>query len=370
MTDYYEVLGVSKHASADEIKRAYRRLARELHPDVNGGDRTAEERFKLVTEAYDTLSDPEKRRSYDTYGTRSPQGDPFGAGPFAPNFSDIFQTVFGGGFGGQTSSGPRRGEDIETEVRLTFEEAVFGTEKEISMKMPTTCQTCGGSGAKAGTSPKVCNQCQGAGTVRKVAQSFLGRMVTAVTCDACYGEGRVIADPCPDCRGEGRRTTERRFSIEVPAGADNGLVLRLTGRGAAAPRGGQPGSLYVHVLVAPSERFHRDGNNLLANVHVSAVQAALGAVVDFATLDGSESIEIHPGTQPNTEIRLKGRGVPILSGRGRGRGDLVLSVQVDVPGVLSVEEETLWRQLAELRGESVLDSQEHGLFSKLKSAFK
>ncbi|MHB8189774.1 MAG: molecular chaperone DnaJ [Ferrimicrobium sp.] len=367
MVDYYEVLGVGREAPSEDIKRAYRKLARQLHPDVNGGDKSAEERFKLVTEAYDTLSDQEKRRQYDLYGAQGQ--DAFGGGgPFAPNFSDIFQSVFGGGFAGGGSPGPRRGEDIETEVKLSFEEAVFGMQREISLRMPTTCSTCSGSGAKVGTSPKTCSQCQGTGSVRRVTQSFLGRMITNVTCDVCRGDGRIIAEVCPDCRGEGRRTTERRFVIEVPAGADNGLVLRLTGKGAAAQRGGSPGNLYVHVNVAASDRFVRVGHDLEATLQVSAVQAALGAAVHFASLDGDEEIEIAPGTQPGSIIRLRGKGVPVLS--GRGRGDLAIQVVVDIPAHLAAEEEELWRALAEYRGDSVLSHQEHGLFSKLKSAFK
>lgn len=370
MVDYYEVLGVERGASSEEIKRAYRRLARQLHPDVNGGDKDAENRFKLVTEAYDTLSDPEKRRQYDLYGASGrPESDFFGSGPFSPNFSDIFQTVFGQAFS-QQAAGPRRGEDIETSIELTFEEAVLGCQKEISLRMPTTCQTCQGTGARPGTSPRTCSQCQGTGSVRRVSQSFLGRMVTTVVCDVCRGEGRVVPDPCPDCRGEGRRTTERRYTIEVPPGADNGLVLRLTGKGASAPRGGQPGSLYVHIHVAPSDVFARDGNDLVARLPVSYVQAALGVQLEFASLEGTEYVEVPPGTQPGTRIRLKGKGVPILSGRGRGRGDLVLEVEVHVPQHLSDEEESLLRELAELRGEEVLPHQDHGLIGKIKSAFK
>ncbi|WP_298337297.1 molecular chaperone DnaJ [Ferrimicrobium sp.] len=371
MVDYYEVLGVARSATAEDIKRSYRKLARQLHPDVNGGDKDAENRFKLVTEAYDTLSDPEKRRQYDLYGSSGGAGsDPFGGGPFQPNFTDIFQTVFGQGFGGQEAPGPRRGEDMETAVNLAFEEAVFGCQKEISLKMPTTCPTCSGSGAKVGTSPTVCAQCQGSGSVKRVTQSFLGRMVTTMTCDVCHGEGKVITDLCPDCRGEGRKTLERHFTIEVPPGADNGLVLRLTGKGAAAPRGGQPGSLYVHVNVAPSQRFERQGNDLWMQLPLSYVQAALGAQVDFESLDGPETIEVAPGTQPGATVHLKGKGVPVLSGRGRGRGDLIVAMDVQMPKELSEEEEGLLRQLAELRGEQVLGHHEHGIFSKLKSAFK
>jgi molecular chaperone DnaJ len=372
VVDYYEVLGVSRSASTDEIKRAYRRLARQLHPDVNGGDRAAEERFKLVTEAYDVLSDPEKRRNYDRTGSAQggpfgPQ-DPFAGGPFGPDFSDLFQTVFGG-FGGPTQGAQRRGEDVETEVHLTFEEAVFGAQKEIALRMPAVCQTCQGTGARPGTQPRVCSQCQGTGAVRRITQSFLGRMVTTSTCDVCRGEGTVIAEPCPDCRGEGRRTQERRFVVEVPPGADNGLVLKLSGKGAAAPRGGQPGTLYVHVVVEPSDRFERHGNDLYTRVRISAPQAVLGTRLELETLDGPETIEVPPGTQPGWVTRVRGKGVPALSGR-RGRGDLIVEVVVELPQELSPEEEELWRRLAELRGDAVGDHHDQSLLSKLRSAFK
>lgn len=372
MVDYYEVLGVSRTASSEEIKRAYRRLARQLHPDVNGGDRGAEERFKLVTEAYDVLSDPDKRRTYDRTGSVQGgpfgPGDPFGGGPFGPDFSDLFQTVFGG-FAQQPQGAQRRGEDIETEVRLTFEEAVFGAQKEISLRMPAVCGTCQGTGARPGTQPRVCSQCQGTGAVRRITQSFLGRMVTTATCDVCRGEGTVIADPCPDCRGEGRRTQERRFVVDVPPGADNGLVLKLSGKGPAAPRGGQPGTLYVHVLVEPSDRFERRGNDLVTRVQISAPQAALGTKLELETLDGLEVIEIPAGTQPGWATRVRGRGVPALSGR-RGRGDLIVEVRVEIPTELSAEEDELWRRLAAVRGELVNDHHDQSLLSKLRSAFK
>ncbi len=373
MVDYYEVLGVSRSASTDEIKRAYRRLARQLHPDVNGGDRAAEERFKLVTEAYDVLSDPEKRRQYDRVGSLQGggpfgAGDPFGAGPFGPDFSDLFQSVFGG-FATAGTGGQRRGEDVETEVRLTFEEAVFGAQKEIALRMPAVCQTCQGSGARPGTQPRLCSQCHGTGAVRRVTQSFLGRMVTTSTCDVCRGEGTVIAEPCPDCRGEGRRTQERRFVVDVPPGADNGLVLKLSGKGAAAPRGGQPGTLYVHIVVEPSERFERRGNDLFTRVSVSAPQAVLGTKVALETLDGVETVDVPPGTQPGWVTRIRGRGVPALAGR-RGRGDLIVEVAVELPTELTAEEEELWRRIAQLRGDVVDEHHDQSLLSKLRSAFK
>ena len=259
---------------------------------------------------------------------------------------------------------------METAVNLTFEEAVFGCQKEISLKMPTTCPTCSGSGARPGTSATVCAQCQGSGSVKRVTQSFLGRMVTTMTCDVCHGEGKVVSDLCSDCRGEGRKTLERHFTIEVPPGADNGLVLRLTGKGAAAPRGGQPGSLYVHVNAASSDRFERQGNDLWMRLPISYVQASLGARINFDSLDGTETIEIAPGTQPGSTLHIKGKGVPVLSGRGRGRGDLIVAMDVQMPDELTEEEEGLLRQLAELRGEQVLEHHEHSIFSKLKSAFK
>jgi molecular chaperone DnaJ len=369
--DFYALLGVSRSASGDEIKRAYLRLARELHPDANPGDAAAEERFKRVNLAYETLRDPERRRQYDMFGSSAVRtgGDPF-AGGFAGGFGDLFDAFFGGGAGTSTARnrrGPRKGEDAETTVVLDFAEAVFGVSHEMTVNLPQTCDSCRGSGARPGTTPVTCRECGGAGEVRRVRQSFLGQMVTSMPCHRCGGTGEEVSSPCPDCRGEGRRRVERTFTVEVPPGVDEGATLRLPGRGAGGLRGGPAGDLYVNLKVRPHPTLTRQGVDLHAVVHVAATQAALGATVDLETLDGTEELAIPAGTQNGRELRLRGRGVPVL--QGRGRGDLVVTVVVDTPTDLTKEQDELLRRLADLRGEPVA-SPEPGLMSKLRSAFK
>ena len=378
--DFYELLGVGRSATEDEIKRAYRKLARELHPDANPGDATTEERFKEVTLAYETLRDPERRRRYDMFGPEglrgtgagggAAAGDPFGFG--AGGFGDIFDAFFGGAspFGGGARGargGPVRGGDAEVRIALEFEEAVFGAQKEIEIRLPVACATCSGSGARAGTTPTTCSQCNGSGEVRRVRQSILGQMVTASPCQRCGGMGEEIASPCPECRGDGRVVEERTLLVDVPAGVDHGATLRLSGRGAAGPRGGPAGDLYVHIVVRPHERFGRDGYDLVHELHVPVTQAALGAVFPFETLDGTEELSVPAGTQTGKVFKLRGRGVPHVD--GRGRGDLLVQVVVDTPVGLSPAQEELLRSLAAERGESVAEP-ESGFFSKLRSAFK
>ena len=380
--DYYEVLGVARNASADEIKRAYHRLARKLHPDANPDNSRAEESFKLVNRAYETLKDPERRRRYDMFGD-APRGagggDPFGGmgGAGGAGLGDLFDAFFGGnpfgaggggaGAGRGARRGPRRGEDAEAILELDFTEAVFGADREISVRLPLTCETCAGSGARTGTTPIACATCGGAGEVRRVRQSILGQMVTASPCPRCAGTGEEIPSPCPDCRGEGRRTLEHSFVVEVPPGVDNGQTLRLIGRGASGHRGGPAGDLFVHTRVRPHHSLRRDGDDLIATVHVAMTQAALGMQLQFDTLDGSEELIIPAGTPSGREIRLRGRGVPHL--QSRGRGDLVITVQVDTPGDLTKAQEDLLRQLAAERGEEVA-APEAGLLSKIRGAFK
>jgi molecular chaperone DnaJ len=368
--DYYEILGVDRSASPDDLKKAYRRLARELHPDTNP-DPVAEERFKEVALAYETLSDPERRRRYDTFGAEGPgQGgfDPFGGG----GLGDIFDAFFGGGaspFGGGRGgpSGPPRGTDLELSLELSFEEAVFGVAREVSVRLPVPCEVCAATGAEPGTSPITCVECGGAGQVRRVRQSILGQMVTAGPCSRCAGSGQVVQSPCSACRGEGRVTEERTYTVDVPRGVDDGTSLRLTGRGSAGPRGGPSGDLYVHLRVRPHDRFVRDGYDLVDELHLSMTQAALGADVRYDTLDGEEELSISPGTHSGRVFRLRNKGVPRVD--GRGRGDLHVHVVVDTPDDLDEQQEQLLRQLAALRGESVAPA-EHGLLSRLKGAFK
>ncbi|NQY55168.1 MAG: molecular chaperone DnaJ [Ilumatobacteraceae bacterium] len=383
MADYYDILGVSRTASADEIKRAYRQKARELHPDANSGDAEAAEQFKQVALAYQVLSDDDQRARYDRFGEAGVGGA--GRGPtaedlFGGGLGDIFETFFGGGggggagpfgggspFGGQRGpSGPPRGQDLEVTVDLSFEQAVFGDQIDVDLKLPVTCDTCTGSGAEPGTSPVTCSECGGSGQVQRVRQSLLGQMVTASPCPRCNGLGETIATPCTTCRGEGRITADKTYQVDVPAGVDSGSTLRLGQRGAVGPRGGKPGDLYVHLRVARHPRFVRDELDLVCEVPISIAQAALGTSLELETLDGVEKLVVPPGTQPGREFVLRARGVPRL--RGRGRGDLRAIVSIAVPDDLSDREVELLTEYAEGRGETVGNPKE-GLFSRMKSAF-
>jgi molecular chaperone DnaJ len=373
--DLYEQLGVARSATSEDIKKAYRRLARQLHPDANGGDAAAEQRFKEVTRAYEVLRDPERRRRYDTFGDDGAGTGGAGADPFAGSgLGDIFDAFFGGAspFGGgggrrRGPAGPPRGADLEVVLDIDFEEAVFGAEKDLGVRAPVSCDTCEGSGARPGTTASVCPDCQGAGEIRRVRQSILGQMVTAGPCARCGASGEVVLSPCPDCRGEGRVAGRRTYTVTVPAGVDTGSTLRLSGRGAAGSRGGGMGDVYVHIRVGGHARFERHGYDLVEEVHVPVTQAALGAELDYDTLDGRETLVVPPGTQTGRVFRLRGRGVPRLD--GGGRGDLLARVVVDTPTELGPEEEELLRRLAEARGDDVAP-RDAGLFSRIRSAFK
>lgn len=374
--DFYSLLGVSRGASADEIKRAYRKRARELHPDANPGNAEAEAKFKEVSRAYEVLSDPEKKARYDQFGEAGvggggAAGDPFGMG----GFGDIFDAFFGGGspFGGGAQrgpGGPPRGQDVETVADITFEQAVFGTPTEVRARTAVVCDDCGGSGARSGTKPTVCGDCKGSGQVRRVRQSVLGQMVTMNVCGRCSGMGQMVESPCTSCRGDGRVAKEMTYTVEIPAGIATGQTLRLSGKGAVGIRGGAAGDLYVHVRVADHDTYHREDDDLVTDVVISIAQAALGTELTLSTLDGDEVLVIPPGTQFGREFVLKGRGVPRLSqgSRSRGRGDLRARIVVEVPTKLSDDERQLLRTLAQSRGEHVAES-DGGLFSKIKSAF-
>ncbi len=369
-TDYYELLQVDRSCTQAELKSAYRRLARELHPDANPDDPAAEARFKEVAVAYEVLSDPEKRARYDAYGPDGAHatmgGDPFGFG--GGGLGDIFSQIFGSGMGGPSGpAGPPAGQDIEVTARISFADAVFGAKAPVTVRTAVPCEDCEATGAAPGTAPTACSDCGGTGQVRRVRQSLLGQMVTAGVCGRCGGWGKVVEHPCPACNSEGRKVTEKTYTVDVPAGVDSGSTLRLSGLGAVGPRGGAYGDLYVHLAVEPDEQFTRDGDDLHLELPVGFSQAALGAKLTLETLDDTREVEIEPGTQPGTVVRLRGLGVPRLG--GRGRGDLLVTVTVEVPTNLDDEEAELLRRLAELRGEELREADE-GLFQRVRSAFK
>jgi molecular chaperone DnaJ len=376
--DLYAILGVTRTASDEEIKKAYRALARQHHPDANQNDPRAEERFKEIQRAYEILRDPERRRQYDVFGddgSRAGAGagpGGFGAGAADFGLNDLFDAFFGGeafgGFGGRTrEGGPRRGSDAELTIDLTLRDVVFGVRHTIEPRMAIECETCGGSGAAPGTHPETCSTCEGRGEVRQVRRSLLGQLVTAVPCNACGGTGEIVPTPCEACRGEGRVHGTRSLDVDVPAGIDDGQRLRLAQRGPAAGRGGVPGDLYVNVRVQPDPAFVRHGDDLVHPTPVSIAQAALGTQLTIDTLDGEHELEIHPGTQHGAQLRLRGLGVPSL--RNGRRGDLICEVAVEVPRNLSSEEAELLAQFAAARGENVGSGRE-GFFSRIRSAFQ
>lgn len=349
--DLYEILGVPRDATQDDIKRAYRKLAREHHPDVNASPES-EERFKQVAGAYEILSDPEKRARYDTYGrTGGPAGSPFG------DIQDIFDMFFGaGGFGVGTRrggraarTGPQRGEDLFATVALTFEEAAFGVRRDLDVERLIRCERCLGVGAEPGTAPIACRKCGGTGEVQDVRRSVFGTLVTATPCRTCSGTGREILDRCESCFGEGRKRVGATIPVEIPAGVAEGLELRVAGAGHAGKQGGPEGDLYVGIRVEPSLAFERRGQDLVSVLEVPLTQAALGAEIAVETLDGTERVRIEPGTRSGTVLRLRGKGVPNLN--RRGRGDLYITIEVVTPRELSREQRDLLERLAEIRAE-------------------
>ena len=366
--DYYELLDVTPAATAEELKRAYRRKARELHPDTNP-DPHAAERFKEIAMAYEVLSDPDKRARYDRFGPEGLNGADDAFRFSGGGIGDLFDAFFGGGspFGGtQRTAGPPRGQDLEVVIDIEFTDAVFGTQAPVTVRTAVACEACSGSGAGAGTQPVTCADCGGAGQVRRVRQSLLGQMMTTGTCPRCNGLGQVIATPCASCRGEGRVIEEKMYKVDVPAGVDAGATLRLNGRGAVGPRNGPSGDLYVHLRVRPHPVFRREGYDLIRELPISYTQAALGTEFRLETLDGTEDLVVPPGTQHGRVLRLRGRGVPHVD--GRGRGDVLVPIVVDIPTKLGKGEEELLRQLAEERGDAV-SPPEKGLLGRIKSAF-
>jgi molecular chaperone DnaJ len=372
-TDYYAVLGVQKDASQDEIKKAFRRLARELHPDVNPDPKT-QERFKEINAAYEVLSDPQKRQMFDLGG--DPNGNGGGAGGFGQGagfgFSDIMDAFFGAQ-GGQRGprSRTRRGQDAMIRIDISLDEAAFGTTKDIQVDTAVVCSTCSGEGAAPGTSPQTCDMCRGRGEVSQVTRSFLGQVMTSRPCPQCQGFGTVVPTPCPECAGDGRVRARRTLTVKIPAGVDNGTRIQLAGEGEVGPGGGPAGDLYVEVSENAHPIFQRRGDDLHCTVTLPMTAAALGTKVPLETLDGQEEIDIRPGTQSGQSVPLHNRGITHL--RGGGRGDLIVHVEVLTPSKLDPEQEELVRRLAELRGEERPDGHfapgQQGLFSRLKDAF-
>jgi molecular chaperone DnaJ len=370
--DYYEVLGVQRGADDGEIKKAFRRLARELHPDVNSHDPDAEEKFKEAAEAYEVLSDSDRRATYDRYGH-----DGLRSGGYAPNFdsfgsvADIFDAFFGGGspfggFGGGRPGGPEHGGDVAVAAEIELPQAVTGASVEVAYEAIVRCEHCNGNGAEPGTPIETCSRCAGSGQLRTVARTPFGQVVRATACDACQGDGRIATDPCHVCRGRGRSVKRTKLTVDIPAGISDGQRIRLGGRGHAGERGGPPGDLYVLVRVREDDRFVRDGDDLVTAVDVAAPLAALGATVHVPTVEGSVELEIPAGTQPHETLVVRGEGMPAL--RGRHRGDLRVVINVVIPRRLTREQRELLGKLAETMTDENLRTEE-GVFGKLKRAF-
>ena len=372
--DYYEVLGVSKGASEDEIKKAYKKLARKYHPDMNPGDKEAEEKFKEVNEANEVLSDPEKKARYDQFGFAGV--DPsYGAGAGGPGWGDgaagfdfgdlgdIFGSFFGGGFGGgsqQRRNGPQRGESIRASVSVSFTEAAFGCEKEITVERSEQCPTCKGNGCAAGTTPEVCPTCHGTGSVQVRRQTPMGVFASTTPCSKCGGSGKIIHQPCPDCHGQGRIRKRRAIKVNIPAGIDDGQTISLRGQGHAGKNGGPNGDLLITIMVQPHEIFRREGTSVFCEAPITFAQAVLGGTLEIPTIDGKVKYEIPEGTQTGSVFRLRGKGIPSLN--GRGRGDQYVTVNIETPKNLNKEQKEALKKFSDLLGE--------GNYEKRKSFFK
>jgi molecular chaperone DnaJ len=375
--DYYDVLGVSREAGDDEIKKAFRKLARELHPDVNRHDPAAEERFKEVAEAYEVLSDQDRRSIYDRYGHEGLR-----SGGFEPNFAnfgsvtDIFEMFFGGGdfgsiFGGRAArGGPARGPDAAVELSLTLAEVASGVSRAVEVELSATCSTCHGNGAQPGTPIETCTRCEGTGQLQSVSRSVFGQLVRTEPCDVCGGEGKIARTPCEQCGGRGHELLTRTLTVDIPRGIEDGQRVRLSGKGHAGARGGPPGDLYLLVHVQADPRFERHGEDLVTRLDVPFTDAALGATLSVPTLEGPEQVELAPGTQPAAVLRLRGRGLPAL--RGRRNGDLHVVVNVLVPSRLNDEQRELLRRFAESANGDTYPERtgREGLFDRLRHAFR
>ncbi len=374
--DLYEVLGVSRAADADEVRRAYRKLARKHHPDVAADKSDAEHRFKEINQAYEVLSDPQKRAQYDRHGTIGNGAGAgggfhdfgFGQGFGSSGFGDIFDMFFGERGGAQQTmrrSGPARGEDLRYDLQITLEEAFAGVTREIQFSHLAACETCRGSGAAPGTLITPCDRCSGTGVMRTVRQTPLGQFVTQSACSKCGGEGQVVEHPCQDCGGRGRREVERTLSVKIPAGVDEGSRIRINAGGASGTRGGSAGDLYVYITIAPHKVFRRNGLDTYVDVPISFPQAALGGAVSVPSLEGPLELGIGAGTQSGVSIRMRGRGMPTV--RGTQRGDHVVTVHVEIPGKLTHKQRELLEEYARLGGDRV---QERSFFDKVKDAFR
>ena len=363
-TDYYATLGLDKGATDAEVKKAFRKLAQQWHPDVNT-DPAAQARFKEINEAYQVLSDPERRQRYDLFGNAGVEGDPNMAG--FGGFADIFDAFFGGAAGGQAGrrGRPSTGSDLRYDLRISFTEAVLGTEKEIEFPILGRCETCEGTGAKRGTQAVACPQCKGRGEIRSVRQTMLGQMVNVTACPRCHGDGKIVETPCETCHGDGRTERRQTLRVSIPAGIDEGHQIRLSNEGEVGPRGGPAGSLYVAVHVAPHPSLKRDGTELYYEASIGIAQAALGTRILVPTVEGEEDVEVKAGTQPGTEIRLRGRGVPHLRRTG-ARGDLHVIVDIAVPTHLSKPEREALKAYADASGEVVADG--GGILDRVRDA--
>ena len=372
--DYYEVLGVSRGASEDEIKKAYKKMARKYHPDLNPGDKTAEEKFKEVNEAYEVLSDADKKARYDQYGHAGVDPN-FGAGGFGGGFDgsfdfgdlgDIFGSFFGGGFGGgrrTNPNAPQRGESIRMSIAISFEEAAFGCEKAVTVERYETCDTCHGNGCAPGTSPEVCPDCHGTGTVQVRRQTPMGVFATSSPCPKCGGKGRIIHQPCKDCRGSGMVRKKKTIQASIPAGIDNGQTISIRGQGNAGKNGGPAGDLLITITVRPHELFRREGTSVLCEAPITFTQAVLGAELEIPTIDGKVKYTLPEGTQSGTTFRLKGKGIPSIN--GRGRGDQHVTVYIETPKNLNKEQKEALKKFAETMGESNYEEQKK-FFKKFK----
>lgn len=372
--DYYEVLGVSRGASEDEIKKAYKKMARKYHPDLNPGDKTAEEKFKEVNEAYEVLSDADKKARYDQYGHAGVDPN-FGAGGFGGGFDgsfdfgdlgDIFGSFFGGGFGGgrrTNPNAPQRGESIRMSIAISFEEAAFGCEKAVTVERYETCDTCHGNGCAPGTSPEVCPDCHGTGTVQVRRQTHMGVFATSSPCPKCGGKGRIIHQPCKDCRGSGMVRKKKTIQASIPAGIDNGQTISIRGQGNAGKNGGPAGDLLITITVRPHELFRREGTSVLCEAPITFTQAVLGAELEIPTIDGKVKYTLPEGTQSGTTFRLKGKGIPSIN--GRGRGDQYVTVYIETPKNLNKEQKEALKKFAETMGESNYEEQKK-FFKKFK----